>query len=251
MPAFNHGPYIAQALDSVIEQQVDFRLEVVVGEDCSSDDTRSVALEYARRYPGIVRVLLHDRNLGMFDNDQRILQACRGTYVAWLESDDYWTSPTKLRRQAELLDRHPGYSACFHRAACVGGPPPATWRPGPPTSKPSYTIDDLLADGPFIPSCTMMFRAGLVRQPAEWTRETLFLERTYAARLALAGPIAFIDEELGAFRSHGTGIYGRSSVEEQHQGLIASHRLIGTHLELTDRPSYHAGLARMRRLVRR
>src|SRR5687767_7690 len=113
MPAFNHGPYIAQALESVLAQQVPFDYEIVVGEDCSTDDTRAIAVDYARRFPDRIQLLLHERNLGIFENDQRILAACRGEYIAWLESDDYWTSPVKLHKQVALLDAHTEFSAVF------------------------------------------------------------------------------------------------------------------------------------------
>lgn len=245
MPAFNHAPYIAHAIDSVLSQQVGFPYELVIGDDASTDGTRAVALEYANRFPDRIRLLLHDRNLGIFENDQRILQACRGEYIAWLEADDIWASRAKLQAQIDLLDAHPEYSACCHRAVCVGDGAPATWRNGPPTVKACYTIDDLLAYGHFIPSCTLVFRAAAVRETAEWTRATPFLERTYAARLALHGPIGFIDEEWAAFRYHRDGIYARSTTLGHLRSAIATHRLLGTHLRLTARPAYRAGLARM------
>lgn len=245
MPAFNHGPYIAHAIDSVLCQQVDFDYEIVIGDDGSTDDTRAVALDYASRFPGKIRLLLHERNVGIFENDRRILQVCRGEYIAWLEADDYWTSRSKLQRQVDLLDEHLEYSASFHRAGCVGDGVPTTWRDGPRIAKASYTIDDLLAHGHFIPSCTLVFRAAAVRAFAEWTRHTLFLERTYAARLALAGPIGFIDEELAVFRYHADGIYARSTPLGNIQSAITTHQLIGTHLHLSDRSAYRHGLARM------
>lgn len=247
MPAYNHEPFIAQALDSVLAQKVTFPYEIVVGEDCSTDGTREVAIDYARRYPDRIRLLLHDRNLGIYDNDQSIIRACRGAYIAWLESDDYWTSPDKLQKQVDLLDANPDYSACFHRAGAVGLPPPATWRPGPPRVQPYYTVDDLLSQGHFIPSCTAVFRAELAQIPAEWTRGTPFLETTYSVRFALAGKIGFLDETLAVFRSHRQGIYGQSSAAQNVQSSIAAHRLLGRHLRLEGRASYRSGLARLYR----
>ncbi len=245
MPAFNHGPFIAEAIESVLRQDVDCEYEIVVGEDCSTDNTRAVAVEYARRFPDRIRLLLNERNLGMFDNDQRILQACRGEYIAWLESDDYWTSPAKLQTQVDFLDEHPDYSACFHRAGHVGAQVPVTWRDGPPFVKPYYTIDDLLAYGHFMPSCTVVFRAAPVRTPAEWTRNTLFLETTYAARLALTGRIGFIEREMAVYRYHGTSIYARLGELGNLQAALDTHRLLGKHLDLSRRPAYRVGLARL------
>ena len=251
MPAYNHEAYIAQAIESVLMQEVDFRFELVIGEDCSTDATRAVAVEYADRYPDRIRLLLHRSNLGIFDNDQAIISACRGEYIAWLEADDYWTSPRKLQAQVDLLDSRADYSACFHWARRVGTTEPATWREGPPTVKPFYTIDDLLRDGHFIPSCTAVFRTGLVREPAEWTRSTPFLERTYSARFALAGKIGFIDEEMAAFRFNPDGVYARCSRTGNVESAIHTHELLGRHLGLASRSSYRLGWKRLQRELAR
>jgi glycosyltransferase involved in cell wall biosynthesis len=248
MPAYNHGQYIGQAIDSALAQVTDFAFEIVIGEDCSTDNTRAVAIDYARQYSGKVRVLAHEKNLGIWGNDQAIIRACRGEYIAWLESDDFWTSPNKLQTQVDFLDARPDYSACFHWAACLtDSNRPTTWRPGPPQVKPFYTVDDLLEHGHFAPSCTAVFRADLVRKPVDWTREIPFLERTYFARFALAGKIGFLDEEMATFRYHRDGVYAKASNIENIQSAIHVHRLLGEHFALTGRDAYHSGLARLQR----
>jgi glycosyltransferase involved in cell wall biosynthesis len=252
MPAYNHERYLAAALDSVLMQRTDFDYEIVIGEDCSTDDTRSVALQYAERHPGRIRVLAHDRNLGIWENDQAIIRNCRGEYIAWLEADDYWTSPHKLQKQVDLLDQHPDFTACFHWARPLGvSERPATWQHGPPEPRPFYTLDDLLENGHFVPSCTAVFRSHLVREPLEWTRNTPFLETTYFVKFALNGKIGFLDEEMAVFRYHRDGIYGRATDVQNVQAAIAAHRLLGANLELTSRASYRRGLSRMYRALSR
>jgi glycosyltransferase involved in cell wall biosynthesis len=247
MPAYNHEAYIAQAIESVLMQRVDFDYEIVIGEDCSTDKTRLIVVDYGKRFPGRIRPLLHERNLGIYENDQAIVRECRGKYIAWLESDDWWTSPDKLQKQVDFLDRHIDYSACFHRAECVGASQPAMWRPGPPENKPYYTVDDLLENGHFIPSCTAVFRSDLVRTPAPWTKSTPFLERTYFVRFGLSGKIGYIDEQMAAFRFHSQGIYGKATNVENVASAINTHRLLGAHFSLKQRSSYRIGLARMYR----
>ena len=195
MPAFNHEAYIGEALDSVLAQETRFDYEIVIGEDRATDGTLAVAKAYASRFPAKINLIENDVNLGIWQNDQVIIAACRGEFIAWLESDDFWTSPSKLQRQVDFLDGHPDHSACFTRATCLTeSEPPITWKGAPGIVQQDYTVDDLLEQGHFIPSCTAVFRAHLVRPALGWTRGTSFLETAYAIRFALAGKIGFIDE---------------------------------------------------------
>ena len=247
MPAYNHGPYLAEAIESVLRQKTSFPFELVIGEDCSTDDTRDVALAYAARYPEVVKVLAHPVNLGIWENNERIIAACRGDLIAWLEGDDYWVSDRKLQAQADLLDSDHSLSACFCRARPVSdGPLPASWRGGPADSKPVYTLDDLLEQGHFVPSCTAMFRSHLARPAMQWTKGTSFLEVTYFVHFAQNGDLGFIDEEMAVFRYHAGGVYGRASRAEHLRRAIAAQDLAASHLGVADRPAHGRGLARMR-----
>ena len=124
MTTYQHAPYIRQALDSVLMQQVSFPYEICLGEDGSTDGTREICLEYARRYPDKIRLFLRDRAnparmryiIRHTHNVIKILDACVGKYIAVLEGDDYWTDPEKLQKQVDFLEANPGHVLCFHRA---------------------------------------------------------------------------------------------------------------------------------------
>ncbi len=107
MMTYNHAPFIAQAIEGVLQQETDFPFELVIGEDCSTDGTREIVFEYQEKYPDIIRMITSDENVGMKKNGLRIVKACRGKYVAFCEGDDYWQSPHKLQKQADYLERHP------------------------------------------------------------------------------------------------------------------------------------------------
>jgi Glycosyl transferase family 2 len=109
MLAYNHAPYIRAAVEGVLSQKTDFRFEVIVGEDCSTDGTRQIVLDYQRRYPEIVRVLTSEKNVGMHANVLRTQHACRGEFLAFCEGDDLWHDPAKLQTQAGFLASHPDY----------------------------------------------------------------------------------------------------------------------------------------------
>ena len=116
--AYNHELFIEQALDSILAQQVNFDYEIVIGEDCSQDNTREIILDYQEKNSDKIRIFLskkplNDRKSGRL-NFVRNLEACRGEYIALLDGDDYWTSPYKLQKQVDYLDNHPEFSICFH-----------------------------------------------------------------------------------------------------------------------------------------
>ncbi len=104
MITYNHAPFIAQAIEGVLQQKTNFPFELVIGEDCSTDGTREIVHEYQTKYPGIIRVITSDKNVGMKTNGLRTLKACRGKYIAFCEGDDYWQSPHKLQKQVDYLE---------------------------------------------------------------------------------------------------------------------------------------------------
>lgn len=107
--SYKHGPYVRKCLDSLLAQKVNFKYEIVVGEDNSQDGTREILLEYKEKYPDMFTLLLNDENMGTARNNHNIKLHCRGQYIATCESDDFWIDENKLQRQVDFLDQHPEY----------------------------------------------------------------------------------------------------------------------------------------------
>lgn len=117
--AYNHEPYIGQCLNGFVMQKTDFKFEVVVHDDASTDGTAEIIREYAERYPDIIKPIFESENQ-YSKNDgslRRIVdEACKGKYIALCEGDDYWTDSMKLQKQVNFLEDNPEYSMCFHNA---------------------------------------------------------------------------------------------------------------------------------------
>lgn len=105
MITYNHEHYISQAIEGILRQETDFPIELVIGEDRSTDRTRDIVLDYQRKWPGMIRVITSDNNVGASENSRRTTAACRGRYVAFCEGDDYWHSPHKLQKQIRILEK--------------------------------------------------------------------------------------------------------------------------------------------------
>lgn len=229
MITYNHEKFIAQALDSILMQEVDFGYEIVIGEDCSSDATRNILLAYRDKHPDKIRLLLPEKNLGMHRNFVQTYAACRGQYLALLEGDDYWTSPHKLRKQVAFLDAHPGSAICFHAAKAVDEATPGnSFLIRPCRENAFFTLEDLLRDN-IIATCSVMFRGGLTKELPSW----MFLLRQLDWPLHLLnaqhGSIGYLDEYMSVYRIHSGGVWNGESVSARIEHILTAYRAIDRH----------------------
>jgi glycosyltransferase involved in cell wall biosynthesis len=201
MITYNHERFIAQALESVLAQRVNFDYEIVVGEDCSTDRTREILMDFCRRYPKRIVPLLRDKNVGVMRNFEVTLAACRGQYLALLEGDDYWTSQEKLERQVNFLDIHPGSSMCCHRVQFLDETGFAEADVFPSLPAGPYTIEDLLK-GNFVMTCSAVLRRDLVPALPHWFRRMKLGDWPMFALAARHGSIELMDEVMAAYRVH-------------------------------------------------
>lgn len=119
---YNHEKYIARALDSILMQKTRYTMEVLVGEDASTDGTRAILQEYEQKYPGKFTMFYREKNMndGPCSNSLDLRRRCRGKYLICLEGDDFWTDPDKLEKQITFLEEHPEYIAVAHNCVVVG-----------------------------------------------------------------------------------------------------------------------------------
>ncbi|MGL4411662.1 MAG: glycosyltransferase [Bacteroidales bacterium] len=104
---YNQEKYIAQAIESALNQNIEQPYEIVIGEDCSTDSTRDICQSYVDKYPSIVRLMPKAPNKGLLNNYYDTLLSCRGEFIADCAGDDYWCDTNKLQRQLEILRREP------------------------------------------------------------------------------------------------------------------------------------------------
>lgn len=116
---YNHEQFIQQALESILMQKVDFKYEILIGDDASTDNTPEILKEYKAKYPDIIKLYLNPVNLGATCNAYNLLISAKGIYLATCEGDDYWTDKNKLQIQVDFLDLHKEYIGCCHTCSIV------------------------------------------------------------------------------------------------------------------------------------
>ncbi|RLD74135.1 MAG: hypothetical protein DRI87_01970 [Bacteroidetes bacterium] len=232
MITYNHEPYIAQALESVLEQQTDFDFEIVIGDDCSTDGTTGIIAEYQKKHPQKIHLLTSDTNLGAKENSVRTLKACRGKYIATLEGDDYWTDPMKLQKQIDFLERNPEFSACFGGYFVVDA-----FNNGEkinnihPRQRSDKVLKNILG-GYTIHPRTLIFRnhESLVRSFVNDFAECYNGDTAISFLIATYGRIKYMDQLFAAYRMHQGGVYSTKSVEYHYNNLINTYTTIFKHL---------------------
>lgn len=214
---YNHEKFIRQALESVLMQKVNFPYEIIISEDCSTDSTRDIVINYHKKYPEKIRLILSPQNLHSNMIVARGIQAARGQYIALLDGDDYWTSVYKLQEQVDCLDNHDDCAICFHNTLVVYEDGSIVTHPFH-LQKPNYlisqgipkTISTLkdIVPGNFMQSCSVMFRTGLFCNFPDWYN-SMFPITDWPLHVLNAehGNIRYINKILGAYRVHAGGLW--------------------------------------------
>lgn len=118
---FNHEKYIADAIDSFLMQKTNFKYEILIHDDASTDRTAEIIMQYESLYPDLIKPIYQKENqyskgvLVEYFNHER----AQGKYIAICEGDDFWTDPYKLQKQTDYMEKHPECSMCFHAAELV------------------------------------------------------------------------------------------------------------------------------------
>lgn len=113
---YNHKQYIKDAIDGVLMQKVNFSWELIIADDCSTDGTREILLEYKEKHPDFIKLILQKKNVGPAKNWNDLITAPKSKYIAYFEGDDYWIDPLKLQKQIDFLEANPEYGMCYTRA---------------------------------------------------------------------------------------------------------------------------------------
>lgn len=113
VPSFNRANTVGETIDSILAQQVEADIEIVVGDDCSTDNAREVLLEYKEKYPDVIRLIFHEHNIGLGANWATCVKACKGKYICNCDNDDYWHNPQKLQLQLDHMESNPECNMCI------------------------------------------------------------------------------------------------------------------------------------------
>ncbi|MDF3130400.1 glycosyltransferase [Kiritimatiellaeota bacterium B1221] len=211
---YNHEKYLKEALDSILSQQTNFPFEICIGEDESTDNTPNICLDYASKFPDLIRLFTRSEKDKIYINGvktgryntRETINASRGKYIAMCEGDDYWTDPLKLQKQVDFLELHHEYPACVHLAETkieTGNFQKEVF-PELPKDQTFTVLDSLDHTKMFAATASLVFRKmNFFNEP--WMNECFMGDRIIFSTLAAKGPIAVIPDVMSVYRRHDGG----------------------------------------------
>lgn len=220
---YEHVRYIAQAIESFLMQKTNFLFEIVIGEDCSKDGTREIVLEYAQKYPDLIRVITSENNVGAIENEIRTFKACKGKYIAFCEGDDFWLDPDKLQKQVDFLESNKDYAICFHPVFIYKeGQERKLSSLNQSTVEVSYTIEDIVKKN-IIHTPSVVFRNVLDGNLPGWFSDSPIGDYVLHVLHAIHGKIKYLPEPMAVYRLHAGGTFSNLN---QRDVLLKSIKVI-------------------------
>lgn len=240
MIAFNKEATIDEAIRGVMKQKGRFDLTLIIMDDCSTDRTGEIALEWAERYPEKIKYFRNAHNLGLQGNYLEGFQHCSGDYLAICDADDYWFSSRKLARQVGYMEANPECAITFHRVVNYYESSGEM-----SLSNGGQVADTTLADlarGNYITNLSVVYRRRLVDLTAlpAWIADDRAPDYAFHMLYASHGPIHYFRRPMGVYRLSSDGNW---SMTDRYRRLKMSLDVrLNLIRELADRPEAVVGL---------
>ncbi len=218
---FNHEKFITKALDSMLIQETDFPFEIIIRDDCSTDNTRNIIQEYTEKFPHIITTILETENqyskgLNPFFP---AYEKAKGKYVTILEGDDYWRDKLKLQKQVDFLEKNSEYILSYHNSIIVDENDHQISEKKNP-SPADYTQEAMLCGEVLILTNTVMFRK-VENVTAEQLDGILNADTVLWHLLGHYGKSKYQEEiEYAAYRTHTGGVWSNLDKFEQFKKAL-------------------------------
>jgi glycosyltransferase involved in cell wall biosynthesis len=209
---YNHRAFIEDCLESFLMQQTNFKFEVLIHDDCSTDGTKEIIEKYVAKYPELFFPIFQKEN--QYSQGVRGIMArfnfprARGKYIALCEGDDYWTDPLKLQKQVDFLEENEEYAAIFHNAQILNEVTNTTelYRKEWSESFEVSAEQIIRGGGGVFPTESLMFRASLNKHYSLFPK-SISGDTVLSLSLLLSGKFFYLNEVMSVYRVHSKGVY--------------------------------------------
>jgi len=207
--AYNHERYIRKALESFVMQVTNFRYEIIIHDDASTDNTANIIREYEKKYPDLIHPIYQTENQYSKGVNVELIaeEHSRGKYIAYCEGDDFWTDAYKLQKQFDYMEAHPECSLCVHAAFRVNDEgKKLNYHIRPNTGNKEYTVEEvIIGGGGLFPTCSYFSRAKYSKNMPEFYINAPVGDYPFAIYMALKGKVYYMDEFMSSYRVNAIG----------------------------------------------
>ena len=206
---YNQENYIKDTLNSFLSQKTNFKFEIIVHDDCSTDDTTNIIREYEKRYPDIIKPIYQKEN--QYSKGTKIIpllfEKAVGKYCALCEGDDYWCDKSKLQKQYDFIENHQDCSlitnGCYLLNDSTG-----KLKKKKQSYKGSryYSTDEIIfGDGGLFATNSMFFKTEFVKKLPKFYYLAPVGDFPVTIYLSLCGKVYFIDDIMSVYRVNAKG----------------------------------------------
>lgn len=233
---FNQKDHIKKCLDGFVMQKTNFKFEVIVYDDCSTDGTRDIIEEYSNRYPETIKTIFPEHNIakseGFYKINQLVYNQMNGKYIAFCEGDDYWTDENKLQIQVDYLENHPELVGCFHKSVRKNIVNPEVKDIYFPQAvlknvKEVYTNKDIQKKY-FIETCSVMYRFDKYKEDFISTYPQKIVNGdTYMLNyFSLQGNIGYLDRLMSVKTINNSGIWNSQNQSTDEKNMKYAEEIV-------------------------
>ena len=211
---YNQEDYIGDAIESFLMQITDFDYEILIGEDCSSDNTKKVVDEYVGKHPDKIKIITSDQNVGARKNSQRLIDNSQGKYIAECEGDDYWIDPYKLQKQVDYMEEHPECTLCLHAAEIIKAPNRKIGRVHKPYNGNTIcSMKDIISrGGGFCATASLIYPKKLMENPPDFYVNAPVGDYPMQMLLASHGYAYYMNDCMAVYRSGVEGSWNKRMI---------------------------------------
>ena len=224
---YNHENYIAQTLDSFVSQKTNFKFEILVHDDASTDSTANIIREYASKYPDLIKPILqtvnqYSQNVDITRNIQ--VKRAEGKYIALCEGDDYWCDDNKLQKQFDTMEAHPEIDICACGASVYVGEE-LKYNIQPSKDECIFGIDDVInGGGGFVATASLFIRKDLFSRERPEFIKIMNYDYTLQVFGSMRGGMIFLPDIMASYRLYSSTSW--SNRFKKNKVARINHRLL-------------------------
>lgn len=234
--SYNHEVYIKKCLDSVLIQTGLFKMNIIVGDDCSTDQTLMIIKQYKNKFPELFTIMNYKENQGLRNNMKSCFSICTGNFIAICEGDDYWIDEKKLHKQMLYMRENKDCSMCFNWLKLYREEK-AKFEPHPAQEALTrkkinfYELSKTPIIGNF--SACMYTHNAVKKVPDKYYNDPLGFDWLFNMYIAREGNVGFIKEQMSVYRIHSKGQWSSNTQEDIQQKIRRSQENFKKHFEMT------------------